>query len=99
MGQDGAVEADGATVRGDRSKEEVAPGSASGLGGSEVAGVGVDVEDHVGWVVANDCIGVGGWPCNRGKYLPFPLFFSVGADCCDAISLSAHKIVMSTARP
>ena len=45
--QNGAIEADGATVFGDGSKEKIASGSASGFGGGEVTGIGVDVEDHV----------------------------------------------------
>ena len=69
----------------------MAAGSASGFGYSEITGVRVDVEDHVGWVVSNDRVGVGGHVVQESIY---PC-----ADCCVAISLSAHKIVMSTARP
>ena len=40
-------------------KEVVAAGPAVGLGGGEVGGVAVDVEDHVTRVIANDRVWMG----------------------------------------
>ena len=52
----------------------MAAGSASGLGGSEVTGVRVDVEDHVGRIVSNDRVGVGGHVIEESIY-SFHCFF------------------------
>ena len=53
-------------------------GSTSGLGYIEVTGVGVDVEDHVGRVVSDDHIGVGGHVLEESIH-PFRCLFS---QCC-----------------
>ena len=42
-GEDGAVEANGASVLGEGAKEKMSPGAAARAGGREVGGVGVDV--------------------------------------------------------
>ena len=52
----------------------MAAGSASGLGGSEITGVRVDVEDHVGRIVSNDRVGVGGHVIEESIY-SFHCFF------------------------
>ncbi len=85
MREDGAVEADGAAVDRHGPKEEVATDSAAGVGRCEVACVGVDVEDHVGGVITDDGLWVGGHVIQEGIDPFHCLLGGLRLLCCDFI--------------
>ena len=55
---DCAIDNDWFVISSNTKKEEIASCTTSCLGGTEIGGIGVYVDDHVGSSVSNFCIGV-----------------------------------------
>ncbi len=93
---DGAIDDYQPRVSWNATKEKVTPCTTLCLGGTEVGGIGVYIQYHVGCSVTYFCIRV--CPYVVKELIDALRVSSVGVLCCAAIADSAMRILGSTAR-
>jgi hypothetical protein len=93
---DCAIDNDWFGVSWNTTKEEISSCTTSCLRGTEIGGIRVYIEDHVGSSVSDFCIGVR--PHVAMNLLTRASASSLGALCCSAIADNAMRMVGSTAR-